>query len=39
MIVQIELILHKSKDTKIDNILKLERLYFLVTRVIYLSWI
>ncbi len=33
-IAQIELILQKSKDPKIDNILNLEQVYFLVTRVI-----
>ena len=38
-IVQIEPILGKSKDPKIDNILNLERVYFLVTRVKYeLNW-
>ena len=35
IIAQIEPILQKSKDTKIDNILNLEQVYFLVTRVIY----
>ncbi len=33
-IAQIEQILQESKDPKIDNILNLERVYFLVTRVI-----
>ena len=33
-IVQIELILQQSEDQKIDNILNLEQVYFLVTRVI-----
>ncbi len=33
-IAQIEQILHESKDPEIDNILNLERVYFLVTRVI-----
>ncbi len=32
---QIEHILQDSKDPKIDNILNLERVYFLVTRVMY----
>ena len=32
-IAQIEQILQESKDPKIDNILNLERVYFLVTRV------
>ncbi len=32
-IVQIEPILQKFEDPKIDNILNLERVYFLVTRV------
>ena len=35
IIAQIEQILQESKDPKIDNILNLERVYFLVTRVIY----
>ncbi len=34
-IAQIEHILQEYKDPKIDNILNLERVYFLVTRVIY----
>ena len=33
-IAQIEKILQEYKDPKIDNILNLERVYFLVTRVI-----
>ncbi len=32
-IAQIEKILQESKDPKIDNILNLKRVYFLVTRV------
>ena len=34
-IAQIEQILQESKDPNIDKILNLERVYFLVTRVIY----
>ncbi len=34
-IVQIEPSLQKSEDPKIDNILNLERVYFLMTRVNY----
>ncbi len=34
-IAQIEQILQESKDPKTDNILNLERVYFLVTRVNY----
>ncbi len=34
---QLEQILQESKDPKIDNILDLERGYFLVTRVVYLN--
>ena len=33
-IAQIEQILQESKDPKIDNILNIERVYFLVTRII-----
>ncbi len=35
IILQIELILQKSEDTKIDNIFNLKQVYFLVTRVNY----
>ena len=34
-IAQIEQILQESKDPKLDNILNLKRVYFLVTRVNY----
>ena len=34
-IAQIEQILQESKDPKIDNILNLDQVYFLVTRVMY----
>ena len=36
-IVQIEPILQKSEDLKIDNILNLEQVYFLMTRIIWWS--